>query len=596
MLNVKKIIIGFILYLVMLPVFVFASPETGLRDIEALRLNYQNELDEEQKLINFCLLEDAVINLYIAKRYNEAEQQLEFLLAEDADNWGVFQILIETLLLQEKYDKAIELCRQYLADDPSNSYIHLCLCHIYIETEEYQMVEKHAQLVLLIEPDNYDASMYMAKSLIAGEKPLQAVYYLSKAQNLKPEQLSSYIKLGRIYFEANQNIAAVEQVEKAMQINYWNIKLLKLAADVYQQSGEYEKAKSVLQEALKLDPGQDDLNMQLARIYLDEEKYLKASRVLENISNDPDYVYEKNIMLAFSYGAMSKVKQLRTVLKEYPIVFLSMAGSVIMLFCICLTVIGSLFLAAFWLGKKSRHRSMRFRNIQWSLPQAFYVCIVLFTLPFFLEIFFGGIIFKNWFLFLSPSKMIETAAGQNSLFSQLLTVVLSGVMVFWLVICRNKQSIRDLGFRWVGVKKTFIIVIKSVAAIFVFNACYMTLFSMLSGVLPEQQYIGEIISHASDFRHIAVLFFMAVIIGPLAEEIIFRGFIYSGLRRKSGFLTASIISACIFSIFHMHPGLFIPLAFMGFIFARIYEKSNSILPCVIVHMLWNFISFSSLIF
>ena len=97
-------------------------------------------------------------------------------------------------------------------------------------------------------------------------------------------------------------------------------------------------------------------------------------------------------------------------------------------------------------------------------------------------------------------------------------------------------------------------------------------------------------------HQVAFLFFMAVIAGPFAEEIIFRGFIYSGLRRHADFRTAAVISSCIFSLFHMHAGLFIPLAFMGYVFARIFEKNRSILPSVIVHMLWNFLSFSSLIF
>jgi membrane protease YdiL (CAAX protease family)/cytochrome c-type biogenesis protein CcmH/NrfG len=561
-----------------------------------LRDQYKQSAEHNDKMIKYSLWEDAVVRLYVDKKYEQAEKELERLLEERPGNWGAFQFMIETFLAQKKYDNAIELCRKYLLKDPDNIYLHLTLCRIYSDRGQTEMIKKHARKIFSIDKDNYDASLYMGIALYAEGKDLQSVYYFSKAQNLNPEQLSSYIKLGKIYLEGGQVESALEQIEKGIRINHKNEKLLSLAARAYEQAGDLKKSRIALEEALKINPENDQLNMKLAGYYVLEEKYKKAGSLLEKVSDSEEYVFEKNIMLAFVYGALSQASQMNALLMNNPKVFLAMVGSIFLLFCVSLGLIAALFFTAFWIGKKTRHRSVRYKNIQWSLPQAFNVCVVLYSLPLLLEIIFGGIFFNNWLMFLSPSKFIEAEAGQNSLLAQMATVFLTGGLVFWLVIKENKQSLRDLGFRWVGLKKIFFIVLKSVGAIFLFNACYLGLFAALSGQLPEQQYIGEIISNAKQMNQVAFLFFMAVIVGPFAEEIIFRGFIYSGLRRHADFRTASIISACIFSLFHMHAGLFIPLAFMGYIFARIFEKTRSILPSVIVHMLWNFLSFSSLIF
>ncbi|MFH1061769.1 MAG: tetratricopeptide repeat protein [Candidatus Omnitrophota bacterium] len=565
-------------------------------DMAKMHQQYFNADNQQIKMIMFSLWKDAVIQLYVNKEYEQAEKELELLLTENPDDFSVFKLLIEVLLIEQKINKAISGCENFLSQNPNNLDVLLMLSQIYLDNSDPLRAKKYINRVFEVEPDNYDASIYMGQALILDNKQLQAVYYFAKAQYVKPEEISTYLNLGQIYFENNEYDAAIEQLEEGLKNNQNNLELLELLAFSYAAVNKNNKAIKTSENILALDPNNDRVRIELARIYLSKEKYHKASKVLEQVSESQDYVYQKNIMLAFAYGALAKISKISFIMSTHPGVFAIIIGSVVLLFLFSLGLIGALFVAAFLIGKKTRHKPIKFKNIHWSLPQAFFVCIVLFTLPLVFEVLLGGIVYNNWLLFLSPTKNMQSSSGQNSLLAQFITVVLTSGIVFWFAIKRNGQSLRDLGFRWVRIKKFAFLAILSILMIFLFNALYMGLFSVLSGAYPEQQFIVQLIAKAGNSGHMVGLFLFAVIVSPFAEEIIFRGFIYSGLRRHCGFVAAGIISSFIFGIFHLQGSLFLPIAFMGFVLAWLFERTRSILPAVIVHMLWNLITFLNLIF
>ncbi|MGN0144640.1 MAG: lysostaphin resistance A-like protein [Clostridium sp.] len=84
-----------------------------------------------------------------------------------------------------------------------------------------------------------------------------------------------------------------------------------------------------------------------------------------------------------------------------------------------------------------------------------------------------------------------------------------------------------------------------------------------------------------------VLFFSyTCIIAPLFEEIIFRGYILNNMRRY-GNITAVIISSIFFCMFHFNLVQLVNPILMGVMLSFIAIKSESILPCIIVHMFNN---------
>lgn len=91
-----------------------------------------------------------------------------------------------------------------------------------------------------------------------------------------------------------------------------------------------------------------------------------------------------------------------------------------------------------------------------------------------------------------------------------------------------------------------------------------------------------------DFLLIAVL---GIAFVPVVEEIIFRGCLYRFLKARHSVLFAQLASAGLFALLHDNLNSFLPLVFIGFILARIYESSGSIYKTIFFHAFFNASSF-----
>jgi membrane protease YdiL (CAAX protease family) len=100
---------------------------------------------------------------------------------------------------------------------------------------------------------------------------------------------------------------------------------------------------------------------------------------------------------------------------------------------------------------------------------------------------------------------------------------------------------------------------------------------------PHQKDIAE------TFGAVPVQVLLIVIAAPISEEVCFRGFLFGGLRERLPRLGAALISALIFGGLHTTTGVSAvpPLIFFGFVLALLYEKTGSIVPGILLHMLNN---------
>lgn len=81
---------------------------------------------------------------------------------------------------------------------------------------------------------------------------------------------------------------------------------------------------------------------------------------------------------------------------------------------------------------------------------------------------------------------------------------------------------------------------------------------------------------------------------PIVEEIFFRGVIYRWLRDKWGIFIGMIVSGLVFGIAHFEPATVVPAIVMGFVLALVYEKSKSLWPPILIHMLNNTLAIAAL--
>ena len=93
-------------------------------------------------------------------------------------------------------------------------------------------------------------------------------------------------------------------------------------------------------------------------------------------------------------------------------------------------------------------------------------------------------------------------------------------------------------------------------------------------------------------EEIVLFFLVAGMIGPVAEEIFFRGIIY-GFFRRWGVLAALLLSSVMFVLAHFAT-VGIPVTQMvgGIIFAIAYEKEGSLIVPITIHTLGNMAIFT----
>jgi membrane protease YdiL (CAAX protease family) len=118
----------------------------------------------------------------------------------------------------------------------------------------------------------------------------------------------------------------------------------------------------------------------------------------------------------------------------------------------------------------------------------------------------------------------------------------------------------------------------AVGAYLLFSIVYIAIFGA-----PHQEDIAE------DFGAVPVQILLIVVAAPISEEVCFRGMLFGGLRERWPRIVAALISGLIFGGLHATTGISAvpPLVIFGFVLALLYEKTGSIIPGILLHMLNN---------
>jgi membrane protease YdiL (CAAX protease family) len=84
---------------------------------------------------------------------------------------------------------------------------------------------------------------------------------------------------------------------------------------------------------------------------------------------------------------------------------------------------------------------------------------------------------------------------------------------------------------------------------------------------------------------------------PIAEEFLFRGYIFTALRNWAGPLGAAATTGLLFGLIHLDPdrpvAFLVPLAVLGFLLCVVYWKTGSLYPCIALHTVNNAIAFGA---
>lgn len=116
--------------------------------------------------------------------------------------------------------------------------------------------------------------------------------------------------------------------------------------------------------------------------------------------------------------------------------------------------------------------------------------------------------------------------------------------------------------------------------------CLATI-NQLSGHVPAPQQVVEMYLKKSSEPYLLFFTLFVAVAGPVFEEIFFRGFAYQAFRQRYGFWAGAFITTVFFSLFHFNLYASVPIFFLGFFLAYLYEKTGTLAAPIAAHVTHN---------
>ena len=108
------------------------------------------------------------------------------------------------------------------------------------------------------------------------------------------------------------------------------------------------------------------------------------------------------------------------------------------------------------------------------------------------------------------------------------------------------------------------------------------------GIPPERQAVFDTLSDPNlGAVTQALLVFVAVVVAPFAEEVVFRGMVFPTVLRKRQLFGALLLVNVLFALVHLHLPSFFPLLAVGLCLSLGMAATGSVLTPIIMHAIFN---------
>jgi membrane protease YdiL (CAAX protease family) len=179
--------------------------------------------------------------------------------------------------------------------------------------------------------------------------------------------------------------------------------------------------------------------------------------------------------------------------------------------------------------------------------------------------------------------------------------VITALLIQWILIMtplllitkKYKFKLIHFGFEKISIKQ----LIKHVLfgyLLFIGITIIINILILYAGIkIPGYQMQEKILPLlVNNTKELIIAGISIVLIAPVIEEIFFRGFLLRSLSNKIGIFWGSILSAGIFSIFHLQLQNIIPIFILALIMNSLVIKSKSIITSIAFHIFNNAIAFT----
>lgn len=187
------------------------------------------------------------------------------------------------------------------------------------------------------------------------------------------------------------------------------------------------------------------------------------------------------------------------------------------------------------------------------------------------------------------AEMVEFATtDKTAIFLQVLSIIpthLITLALAWALVTRlgRRPFFRTLGWTWDG---RFGFGRSAALALGLYVVGLVAIY-LIGG--PETQ-LAKIISSSRATAFLTAV--MATATAPLVEEVIYRGLLYSALRRALGAAWAVGLVFALFALVHVpqywpHFGIMLTICLLSLVLTLVRAKTKSLLPCFVIHLIFN---------
>lgn len=197
---------------------------------------------------------------------------------------------------------------------------------------------------------------------------------------------------------------------------------------------------------------------------------------------------------------------------------------------------------------------------------------------FFLSNLLAVILIQFTYLFYDDSHFPDGTVTPPMLWAQFLTIAVNTGCALFFINRLRSQRLNRLPI-WITP-----LIGGGLAAVTLFVTGIVAFLwqQLLNAPVEEQIWISNSLQIEGWYRY-GLIAFIAVL-GPIHEEIFFRGFLFSFTERYYGIKTAYLVSAVLFALIHLNPSA-LPVYFIyGLAFAWGHRVSGSLWVPIIAHI------------
>jgi len=183
----------------------------------------------------------------------------------------------------------------------------------------------------------------------------------------------------------------------------------------------------------------------------------------------------------------------------------------------------------------------------------------------------------------------------SSLLMQLLLIFLPFFIAYKI---KDKSTSILNGFKKLGLKnfnfKQLFSGLKFIPLVYIVFAIY-GYFLTKYNIKSQADELAPMIESVKDTPALTfLLLFLAVILAPITEELLFRGVIFTSLNTKLSYLLSTITTSFVFTVIHGLPSSYPPIFLLAIVLNHLRNKYDSLYPPMFLHAFNNALAIGAL--